>query len=480
MVLKRSFVVGRRGESVQRFSVLGALCFLLLCLSSTYGLAEERHPISLKEALALGQSQGQGVQEADLKEQQAQARYKSIEAKWWPKITADAKVLYWNDASKLSILDKPLDLSAVPPPILEMLGPVLVPFGKISEGLVLREQFTALVGVQLVQPLSPLFQVYEAGELAKLGIDLAKEETRAQELSLSYDIVDSYLKLVYAEEMEDVARQAVETIAVHLELAKRYVEAGFISKDSIMEAELEGLKAEQDLLLAQKGRRLSSMKLAQAIGLDLSSALGASDRPSLDVQPIVLDDLKAYQATAKSQRNELKRLHLSSEANRRKAQIAKLDYVPQIALIARYDYAHGIHMQPTHQAFIGLGMEWKIWDGLESYHKAREAELAQRADQAKIGDVEALISLELGKRYLDLESAIQACKLAEKAAALAQERHRIVSSQFAQGEAVSADVLSAHTKHAAAKASYVKAQVDVMDAQAALSLSLGQRPGDLF
>lgn len=465
---------------MRRFKVLGSLCFLLLCVLSTHVMAQERRVMSLREALELGQSQGQGVQESALREQQAQARYKSIEAKWWPRITTDAKLLYWNDVSKLSIVDEPIDLSAVPPTILQMLGPVLAPLQKIEDGLVLREQFTALVGVQLVQPLTPLFQVYQAGELAKLGIELAKEETYAQELKLSYDIVDSYLKLVYAEEMEAVAQEAVETIDVHLELAKRYVEAGFISKDSIMEAELEKLKAEQDLLLARKGRRLSSMKLAQELGLVLSTELKASDRPSQDAKPFVLESLEHYQTMAKSKRNELKRLNLSLEASRRKAQIAKLDYVPQLALIARYDYAYGIHMQPTHQAFIGLGLEWTIWDGLESYHKANEAELSQRAEQAKIEDVKALISLELGKRYLDLESAIQASELAAKAALLAQERHRIVSSQFAQGEAVSADVLSAQTKLAAAKAMHVKAQVDVMDAQAALSLSLGERPGDLF
>jgi outer membrane protein TolC len=191
---------------------------------------------------------------------------------------------------------------------------------------------------------------------------------------------------------------------------------------------------------------------------------------------VALAPLSDYQTRALEQRTELERLSLTQELGERSAKLAIYDYIPKVALVARYEFAHGTAMQPTNQAFIGLAANWTIFDGLEKHYAAKRAELEASQNATKAEEAEELIALEVSQKYLNLETALEKTALTKQALALADENLRMITAQFAQGESVNTDVLTAQTKRAAARASDVKARIDVLSALAALYLSLGEEP----
>ena len=67
-------------------------------------------------------------------------------------------------------------------------------------------------------------------------------------------------------------------------------------------------------------------------------------------------------------------------------------------------------------------------------------------------------------------------QLTRQALALAEENLRTITAQFAAGESVNTDVLTAQTRHTAARADDVKARIDILIALAGLKLSLGADP----
>ncbi|MFA5624582.1 MAG: TolC family protein [Bradymonadales bacterium] len=440
--------------------------------TASLAFANQAQELSLSDALSLSHAQGRWQERSAIQSELAQVKYKSIEAKWHPILSVDAKLLYWNDESRLQILKEPLDLSTVPPMALPILQPMLGPLKNIEDGLVLREQFTALIGLQLVQPLTPLFQVYQAGELAKLGKTLATHEQSKEELAAKLLTTEDYLNLAYAQVMVELSEEAVQTIDAHLAQARRYESAGLIAHSSVLEAEYELLKAEQDALLAKEARRLAAMKLAHTLKLEPGSAVVASDYAAHNVE-FKLRALHEYQEEAQAQRSELKMLEVAREAKEREAKIAILDYVPKLALVGRYEYAHGIKMQPEHQAFIGIALDWKFWDGLEAYYKSKEAKLKLRESELKDSESRGLIDLEVEKNYLNVQSALQSQELAEKSVELAQENLRIVQAQFDLGESVSTEVLAMHTKLSKSKADLAKARINSLRALANLETSVG-------
>ena len=82
----------------------------------------------------------------------------------------------------------------------------------------------------------------------------------------------------------------------------------------------------------------------------------------------------------------------------------------------------------------------------------------------------------MGQKYLALETALERVELTQQALALAEENLRTISAQFAQGESVNTDVLTAQTRRTAARADDVKARIDILIALAGLKLSLGEDP----
>lgn len=345
----------------------------------------------------------------------------------------------------------------------------------VPEELELRGQFTALVGVQLMMPLTPLFQVYQGQKLAELGKRDVEIERRGEDLKIAYEVTDVYLKLVYAQLMTDVALEALDTITKHVEMANKYEAVGFISHSDVLNAEVQQFKARQDLMEARQGARLASMKLVQVLGLPRGTEIHATDMPQ-DTFEVALDPLNNYQEKALSQRTELERLGLTQELGERSEKLALLEYVPKVALVGRYEYAYGIQMQPTNQAFIGLAMEWTLFDGLEKYYAAKRARLEASQSSIKASEAQDLIALEVGQKYLNLETALEKTSLTAQALVVADESLRTISAKFAEGETVNTDVLTAQTKRTAAQAEHVKAKIDVLSALAALNLSTGNEP----
>ncbi|MBQ4358663.1 MAG: TolC family protein, partial [Proteobacteria bacterium] len=189
-----------------------------------------------------------------------------------------------------------------------------------------------------------------------------------------------------------------------------------------------------------------------------------------------LKALSDYQDRALEQRTELERLSLTQELGERSAKLALYDYIPKVALVGRYEFAHGTAMQPTHQAFVGVAATWTIFDGLEKHYAAKRARLEALQNATKAEEAQDLIALEVSQKYLNLETALEKTELTRQALALADENLRMITAQFAQGESVNTDVLTAQTKRAAARAADVKARIDVLEALAALYLSLGEEP----
>lgn len=483
---------------VAMLAVLSVMCMwgLQEALAQDSG---ERH-VTLSEAIELAHQHAKSDAVLELQEEIALARVSEVKAKWWPQITADAKAVVWNDNSTLQVIDKGSmnleqtmgeallkGMAGMDPSEAAALGMMLQPLTPVfqsvlgsmldlvPERLELREQFTALVGLQLVMPLTPLLQVYEGQKLAELGVRDVRMQRHGESLKIDYEVTDVYLKLVYAQLMVDVAQEAVETIREHVGMARKYENAGMIPHNDVLSAEVELVKAEQDVMEARQGMRLAGMKLVQTLGLARGTQIRASDMPQETFQ-IEMLPLSEYQERALAQRTELERLSLTHELGERSAKLELYDYIPKVALVGRYEFAHGTAMQPRHQAFVGLVANWTIFDGLEKYHAARRARLEAQQNATKAEEASELIALEVSQKYLNLETALEKTALTRQALALADENFRVVSALFAQGESVNTDVLTAQTKRVAARAAEVKSRIDVLDALSALYLSLGEQP----
>lgn len=476
--------------------------FVCACAVAPEAVAREKRSLSLDEAVAMAQQDSKAWAQFDARAETAQYQVAAVKANWWPKISVDASALFWSDASKLDIVDKDkigTELGAAfdkvggevlnEHPLLGFLlqqyaptiknvaqtlsGPLM---NAVPSSMTLKEQFTFTFGAQIMMPLTPLFKVYHGSKLAEMAVENIEIERDAKSLEISYEVTDVYLKLVYAQLMTEVAQEASDTIEKHVELAQKYESVGMLSHSDVLAAKVEALKAKQNIVEAQNSTRLAALKLGQVLSVDSAIELSASDMPE-DNFTVTLDELESYQKQAIENRNEFKRLEVGERAARKRETIALLDYVPQVFLIGRYQYTHGIEvLEPENQAILGIGMAWTIFDGLESHYKAKQAAFEADEFSARSEEARELIALDVAQKYLALSTALERVKLTSQAVVLADENLRTITAQFEQGESVNTDVLAAQTRRTAARADDVKARIDILAAYAGLKLSMGDNP----
>ncbi|MBO4349871.1 MAG: TolC family protein [Proteobacteria bacterium] len=451
--------------------------------------------MTLSEAIETAQKDASTWAQFDARAESAQAQYKQVESHWWPIVSIDSSLLFWTDVSKLEVIDKEEmqtnltnSLAEASQQVPEAMLPLLQQFmpaaqtvagslmNSLPESFLLKDDITFTIGATVKMPLTPLFKVYQAGKLAQVGIDNIEVERRAKALSINNEVTEVYLKLVYAQLMNDVAQEAYDTIEKHVEMAQKYESAGMISHTDVLSAEVELLKSKQNIVEARNSTKLAGLKLAQVLSLGRGVQVKALGKPQ-ETFSVQLDSLESYQQQAIENRTELERIELGREAASRKKKIALYDYIPQVALIGSYQYAAGVDiLDPSHQGLIGLMMSWTVFDGLGHYYEAKQASLESTELESKADEARELIELEVAQKYLALQTALERVELTQQALALAEENLRTVTAQFAQGESVNTDVLTAQAKHTAAKADDVKARIDILIAYAELKLSLGQNP----
>lgn len=488
--------------------LLISLGLLLTVMIPAFASAQTVREMTLSEAIETAQKNSKSWAQFDAREESAKAQYKEVESHWWPVLSIDSTLMYWSDASKIDVVDKDelkknvseavsnLDLSQslsqLDPAYLMLLegalpalksvgasaiGQLSEPLmGAIPDSIQLKDQFTFTIGATLKMPLTPLFKVYQAEKLAQLGIDNVDVERRAKALAISYEVTEVYLKLVYAQLMNEVAEEALETIQKHVEMAQKYESVGMISHNDVLTAQVEQLKAKQNVVEARNSTRLASLKLSQVLALGRGVEIKALEMPH-EAYHVELNSLESYQEQAISQRTEFERIDLGIQAAERKRKMAVLDMIPQVALIGSYQYGYGIDiLKPSNQGLIGLMMSWTIFDGMEHRYKAQKASLEATELEGKSDEAKDLIELEVSSKYLALETAMERVELTQQALQLAEENLRTMTAQFEQGESVNTDVLTAQTKYAAARADDVKARIDILIAYAGLKLSLGENP----
>ncbi len=470
-------------------------------LVSAVAMAEDTRELSLAEAVETAKKNAKVWTQYDAKMESAIAQKKVAQSHWWPVLSLSSTMILWSDESKIEVIDKDkLDaamdesvtnamntlgisengqklLHEIVEPLRPTLDAFVQPLGDlIPSSITLKDQFTFTFGVTLMMPLTPLFKVYQGQELAQVGIDNVDAERRGKALEIEFEVTQVYLKLVYAQLMCEVAEEALATLEAHVALAQKYESVGLISHNDVLAAQVEQLKAKQHVVEAQNSTRLAGMKLAQVLSMERGTEVRALNMPRESFE-IELDSLESYQERAMKQRTELERIELGREAAERKQKMALLDYVPQIMLIGHYQYGYGLDiLKPRNQAFVGLGMNWTLFDGLGHYYEAKMAALEKTEMTSKGDEARELIELEVGQKYLALKTAMERLELTQQAVKLAEENLRTITAQFEQGESVSTDVLTAETRHAAARADEVKARIDILIAYAELLLSIGESP----
>jgi outer membrane protein TolC len=149
--------------------------------------------------------------------------------------------------------------------------------------------------------------------------------------------------------------------------------------------------------------------------------------------------------------------------------------LPEVNVEAAYSRIDGQAFAPKDAAFVGVKVEWPVWEWGASNNARRAA--AQEAAAAR-ADLEAErrdAVTELTVRRAEFASATSAVDLAQKTVASAEEAYRVTDALVRAGAGTTTDLLDSQSKLTEARVSLLRARYGRAIAHVRLERASGLR-----
>lgn len=436
------------------FILIISLCLSILT-SSLVSADEVEKPLSLNESITIAIKRSTCIRAAEYEIKGADYERKAAATDFLPKLSTEYNYTHFNEAPHMkdwSYTSYPLD---------------------VKMGRQDRYQWNAY----LKQPIFTGGALTSSYQIAKLGVDIAKEHWDRAKQDIILQVKEAYFVILKAEKIKKVAIQAVEQVKSHVVVARAFYEEEMIPKNDLLEAEVRFAQVKQNLIRADNGVKIATANFNTILRQDVNQSVEVED--ILEYHPEVFslgDCLKE----ALKRRPEMKEVIFNFERAKKTVNLTKSRFFPQISLITNYqrmgDHAdlQGNPYEDAESWMITTLFSWDIWEWGKKHYQvsAGRAKLAQAEELKKqVGDA---IALEVKESYLNLREAEKNIFVAKTAIEQAEENFRLNQERYNEQMATTTDVLDAQTLLTEAHKNYYNALSDYHIAKAKLERAVGR------
>jgi outer membrane protein len=187
---------------------------------------------------------------------------------------------------------------------------------------------------------------------------------------------------------------------------------------------------------------------AQQLNDYLAILIGLPQGKTLDIIQDAVMEQSVMKIEGKQDFAELKLIDTQIELNQEEKKGTRMAYLPNLSFYGSYNYNYNMKPEDDFRvgiegAFIGLRLDWNLFDGLEKYHKLKVNALnAEKLDnQRKEAELQLNLKATNAKRQIDVNS--KSVDLVKKQLELAQKVYTQTAQKFEQGVIGSSELIVA-------------------------------------
>ena len=293
----------------------------------------------------------------------------------------------------------------------------------------------------------------------------AKHLSKASQFTLQAKKHDTvlYIKTAYIDylkalQMKNTYEDAYKLFSKQYDDAKERFTQGLLSKNNLLQIDVNRLDAKQKVLHSVKNLKLAKRNIVNLLGGEEFGELEDIDTKNLKT-PLVTQNSIENRSEVQALQAHIKSLHATLN-------MQKSAYYPKLDISASYNKYHenssdtGTQIYPKTQKNIALNATWKIYQGGENFDRVKiyKHQIAQY--QARLEQLRLDISLQLEEAILNHELAQSKYKTASLALKQAQENYKIVSIRYKEGLETTTNVVDANYLLSNAKQRYHDALYD--------------------
>ncbi len=330
--------------------------------------------------------------------------------------------------------------------------------------------------LELKQPLFAGGGILANYNINRIGEDISRMEETATILNIIQEVKVSYFTILKTERIMDVARQSVEQLKVHRNVAKNFYDVGMIPKNDLLYAEVELANGNQFFVRAENGVELAKAKFNTVLRRGINA-------------PVEIEDILSYKPFQKEfadcvkiafeNRPEIKAYSMKVEQAEKEVKLTKSQFFPSLDLVGNYSKfgddpdLKGSKYASQENWYVMAVANWDIWEWGRTKHKVDFKMSRKNQASDDLAAIEDRVALDVKSSYLLLRESEKHIFVAKKAIEQAEENFRINEERYKEHVATSTDVIDAQTLLTSTKSDYYNALSNYNIAMAGLERSMG-------
>lgn len=334
--------------------------------------------------------------------------------------------------------------------------------------------------VALVQPLFTGFALEAQYKMSKAGQKLSGYQLEEVRLNLVRDVQTSYLQVLLAARLLEVARDNVESLQVQRRNADALRKQGVAAENDVLKAEVALSQAIQRERNAAKQLVILRSNLNRLLDIDLQAnvELAGINEKTSPVPP--LDELYAM---AEATRPEYLAMATSIKQAEYGKTAARSRYYPKVSAFAEY-YREGEDFVADRNPYtnndnaaVGVKVEMNLFEGGKTRASELEWEHRRGAIVQRRDDLRQQIRLQVETAVEQLRVAEANIETTRVALKQAEENERITTLQYKEQVVIFLEVLNAQVFVAQTRADFYQALYGYAIAMAELERAIGTSTG---
>lgn len=418
----------------------------MVSLCSLLGYSQQL--LTLEECCNMAIANNKQVKLSDLSVQKAQLEVKNMKSNFLPKLSATGGYLY---------ADKNFSAELIP---------------TVAATLNLNNTYTG--GVQIEQPLFGGGKLLAAKKMAQSGLTIAGLNKEKTDSDIRFETEKAYWNVVKANELQKVSAQYVETVDELYRSVENFHRNGMASQNELLKVKVKVHEAQLSQKRSENAVRLAKMYLCHLIGMPLNEAFNVTDHLSDQTQPFTRNDLSV------ENRYEYKILTENIQLKSQEIKAVRSNYLPQIGLVAGYNYMNGVKLNGTKLInddlfAVMISVKIPLFHWGEGIRKIKATQLSQQTAVVQRNELAEKIQLEIAQAVNMLDESRLEVELTESAYNEATESLRESKQNYETGMETLVNYMDTQSTWQKSWAEFVSAQVNYRIAKANYQKVTGQK-----
>jgi outer membrane protein TolC len=442
---------------------------LLLFVSAGAAFAQppetpEARRLTLREAVDLALARNHVVRLAHLSIAEKDRAKDVAKSAYFPQVRNDTTFVHLTDTQFVEI----------PVGGLGAVGATPVP----SRTIILNQGgvTTAANGTGIVQPLTQLFKVKAANDVARAEAEATRGKARGLEDETALRVRQIYYRILIA----DVRRRAaLASIQASEDLQRervQQVQYGSALEADLIESRAHALQTRQELLTTELQRSDLQMQLNDIIGLPMTTPLLLDPTVSPMSRASERCDRDACVREALESHPEIAEARAQVEKAASAVRLTKYEFIPDVEAFARYSFQNNVPFLAGRFGTVGIRASYDLFDGgrRRATVGQRETQVAQAKENlARVSDE---VELRVQTAYNKMERTRQMIAVAQELLALRDESRRVAANLLVQGGGLGSQAKQSAALELEARAALLQSQLDYVQAADEMDAAVGRRP----